>query len=162
MTSKDKRTSRPDDGDESEAKDASDATVEHSVAPATSTDDSRTDRASQPGTWSPSDYPMLVISWKVIRTDEPEAPQFATTVALEERAAYPKSASAPLAPRQVVVDTTLSNVVRCVPFSVREETSYTPFLSGALRYEPGKTTASLTVTELKYPGGSAARVVLYP
>ena len=188
MNPKDKRPSRPADGDEGaplggggsppalwprdedmeplavKAEDAKSgaAARPHPVATAVESPAAASPAVANPAAaslWSPSDYPGLVFSWSVIRTDDPAVLMFPTKVNLDTAG---KPGGSTPDPRSVLVDATLSSDRKQVTFSVAEESGLPPFLWGTLNYEPGAVTASLTVTNLKYPGGAIPRQVLYP
>jgi hypothetical protein len=116
--------------------------------------------ATADSTWSPSDCPGLVFAWSVIRTDDPAVLRFPTKVYFYATGGAPDT-SVP-DPQALLVSTALSSDRRRVTFSVSGESGVSPFLSGTLNYEPGAITASLTVTDLRYPGNFIARQVLYP
>jgi hypothetical protein len=109
-----------------------------------------------PTTWSPSDNPNLVFSWSVVRTDDPAVSRFPTKVNFFAAGGSRED------PQSLLVDVTVSSDRAHVRFSVSEQSGRSPFLSGTLNYEQGPTSASLTVTHLKYPGGAILRQVLEP
>ena len=118
--------------------------------------------ASSPtqGSWSPDDYPVLVFDWTLERSGEDS---FSVLGSLDESSAYTSGSTAgQTIPPLVFLDTVVSALNPVVPFSLKDETSPSPFIDGVLNYEPGESEPSLTITDLKYPGGSAARVILFP
>ncbi|HSR51506.1 MAG TPA: hypothetical protein VLV83_11800 [Acidobacteriota bacterium] len=107
--------------------------------------------------WQPDDYPPLEICW----TLEEEA--FRVTVALDFSASYTVSPP-PDSGKMVFVNTVLSEEDPAVPFSLVDGTSTNPFISGELAYgsQGSPPSPSLSVNDLKYPGGFRQAVRLYP
>jgi hypothetical protein len=110
----------------------------------------------QRGDWSPPDYSALVISWFVEDEDVPDGPRFRVLITLDVSRRGSAAASGD------IVSTLLTREDESVPFSLRDEMSRAPFLAGELRYEAEPDTARLVVQDLRYPGGSVARHVLFP
>lgn len=110
--------------------------------------------------WSPADYPTLEICW------EPTADElgFRVTVSLVEGADDAPPTASDDTRGMVFVDTVLSAENPSVPFDLSDESAPAPFIKGVLDFgeEGSPPLPSLSVAELKFPGGFVEHKTLSP